>query len=121
MKDGETAVLWHQWYGSYRTRLVGAEPEAYEPGVSETIAVVERGEKAFVADYPNLDLSDLTPAWGPECNLVAEQRIAAEGNPLGERAFIKGTLRRVRRWPRYGLRGLTARGLASLGRWWRLP
>lgn len=58
LKDGDTAVAWHQWYGSFRTRLSPMHD-------AEVHAIVEAGEQAFVRDYPNLDLDVLSPAWGP--------------------------------------------------------
>jgi hypothetical protein len=59
LRAGDVSLAWHQWYGSYRTRLDG-------PGVSSDLATLARdGEAAFLADYPNLDLDHLSPAWAP--------------------------------------------------------
>ncbi|MGE0862272.1 MAG: hypothetical protein AB7P34_00105 [Vicinamibacterales bacterium] len=57
LKDGETPMVWHQWYGSYRTRL--------NEGAGE-FAIAAAGERAFLNDYPHLDLDDLSPAWEPD-------------------------------------------------------
>lgn len=94
LKDGEVPVVWHQWYGSYRTRL-RESPDVY--------AIAASGERAFIADYPNLDLANLRPAWGPERDVAAEQR---------ERATAGGgdaALRRLRRWGSRQVRVLAAR------------
>jgi len=119
LKDGDTAVAWHQWYGSHRTRLQGAEYEASQPGVRETIAVVERGEHTFLADYPHLDFSDPSPAWGPDRDVQAEQLVASQMNDAGLWESSTRDLARVRQWPRYGLRKLIRGGIVRLGRWRR--
>jgi hypothetical protein len=121
--DGDVNVLWHQWYGSYRARMTGptpAAPEAFPPCINETIAILEQGERAFLADYPSLDLTDLVPAWGPEFNIELEHRAAAQGNSRWTQTYLAHTLSRIRRWPRHGLSGLATRALARLNRWWRL-
>jgi hypothetical protein len=74
LKDDGEPVLWHQWYGSYRTRL-GANDVAER-------AIAEAGEKAFIVDYPNLEFGSVTPAWGPDCDVAAEQqRLIADTAP----------------------------------------
>jgi len=93
LKDGETHVLWHQWYGSYRKRPLGSDD------LRGAVGDLEKAERAFFADYPNLDLSCLTPAWGPECDIEAERRAVLAARPGGLLA----------------LRGLAARLLARLG------
>jgi len=94
LRDGETPIVWHQWYGSYRTRL----PEA-----SSVYAMAEAGERAFLADYPQLTLDDLNPAWGPNRDVEAEQRaLAAAGPPAAPPS-------RARRWAGRHLRVLAAR------------
>lgn len=119
LRDAETPVLWHQWYGSHQKRL-DPEHEGIELGVRELIPVVQQGESAFVRDYPNLDLSDLLPAWGPECDIQAAELIASKLNPTGTRAVIARALTRVRTLSRHRLRGLARIALARLGRWRRL-
>src|SRR5262249_4919199 len=61
IKDDDRPILYHQWYGSHRERLSHPSASAWIPGLDETVALVERGEAAFVADYPNLDFADTTP------------------------------------------------------------
>ena len=98
LMDGDTAVLWHQWYGSYRTRLGELPAEA------ALQSIVEAGEQAFLADYPNLDLSRLSPAWGPDCDASAP----AIGTP--------GVVSRARQEIGYSLRALAARVVVRLER-----
>jgi hypothetical protein len=118
LKDGDAPVVWHQWYGSYRTRLAGAPASASEDAAVYPVA--EAGERALIADYPALDFADLSPAWGPERDVHAEQRALAESVPRGALDFASRSIRRLHRWKGYGIRGFTARALARLDRWWRL-
>jgi len=120
LKDGDTPVLWHQWYGSYRTRLVGTEPEAAEPGTRERIAVTESGERAFLTDYPNLDLSDLTPAWRAGISMSSGVARFKRWRSYGLRGFIVRVLARLRKWRGYGSRRIMSHVLARLDRWRRL-
>ncbi len=91
-------VLWHQWYGSYRTRLGELPAEA------PLQSIAEAGEQAFLADYPNLDLSGLSPAWGPDCGAAAP----GAGTP--------GLVSRARQEIGYSLRTLAARVVVGLER-----
>ena len=97
LKDGETPIAWHQWYGSYRTRFA-THPE---PVVQAT---AEAGERAFLADYPNLDLSGLTPAWGPGA--------AAPAPRAGQAAAFAGARRELG----YSLRALAAQVVVGVER-----
>lgn len=98
LKDGETAVVWHQWYGSFRTRLRES---------ADVYSIAEAGERAFLADYPQLALDELTPAWGPLRDVEAEQRAgAARGLASGG---IDTAVQQVRRWTSRHLRALAAR------------
>ena len=117
LKEGDTTVLWHQWYGALRTRLQGTEHEAYQSHIRKWIAVLKQGERAFLADYPRLDFSDTSPAWGPDCDVQAEQLAISQKNDHGLLGLILRDLSRVSNWPRYGLRGLLRRGVVRLGRW----
>lgn len=101
LKDGEAPVVWHQWYGSYRTRLRES---------SDVHAIAATGERAFIADYPDLDLADLRPAWGPERDVAAEQRERAAAGG------IDAALPRLRRWGSRHLRVFAARLAASRDR-----
>jgi hypothetical protein len=116
IKDGETPVLWHQWYGSYRARIGGTQFEPTLRGTNETIAIVQRGEEAFLADYPNLDFSNLTPAWGPDRDIGQERLAVANSFPT----FSARWLNRIRRWKSYGPRDLAHRLLVRIDRWRRL-
>jgi hypothetical protein len=119
---GGTTILWHQWYGSYRARqldLEPASPETLDPDGKILVPVLERGESAFLADYPNLDFSGLVPAWGPECDVVADSLAFARANKRS-RTMLSRSIRRVQTWHSYGLRGCWARASARLDRWWRL-
>jgi hypothetical protein len=118
LKDGNTPVVWHQWYGSYRTRLACA-PEFDNEG-SAVYALAQAGERAFIADYPQLDFAGLSPAWGPEFDIRAEQLSLAEATPRGTKGWVSLAMRRLSRWRSYGVRGFAARALARLDRWWRL-
>jgi len=120
LKDGDTPILWHQWYGSFRKRLVGTEPEALEFGTSERLAMTEKGESAFLADYPNLDLSDLRPAWKAGISLGSSVATLQRWRSYGLREFLARVLARVRSWRSYGFRRIKAHVLARLDRWRRL-
>lgn len=84
LKDDRDPVLWHQWYGSYRTRLGAIDDDA-------VWALAEAGEKAFLDDYPNLELGSVTPAWGPDRDVAAEQRrlIGDAPSPPDRRAELR--------------------------------
>jgi hypothetical protein len=112
LKDGETAVLWHQWYGSYRTRFSDGQSGA-EPSVASPATYARRGETAFLADYPNLDLSNLSPAWGPGWDVRAEQEAAEIEYP----GLVARAAARARRWRQDGWRELAARVRTRVERW----
>jgi hypothetical protein len=95
LKDGDTPVAWHQWYGAYRTRLAD-DHRAH--------AIAADGERAFIADYPNLDFSALVPAWGPDTA------------PPGAGPQPGGALSHARRELGYSLRTLAARIVVGLER-----
>ena len=118
LKDGDTPAVWHQWYGSYRTRLASSSDSMSGDGAVYPVA--EAGERAFIADYPSLDLADLSPAWGPERDVDSEQRSLAASEAMGSPDLASGAIQRLRRWKSYGLRGFSARAMARLDRWWRL-
>lgn len=123
LKDGATPVLWHQWYGSYRTRLAETAPEnqgAAEPDDRTVYLVAKEGELAFIDDYPRLDLSGLAPAWGPDLDIRAEQLAIAASAPSGSPGGLAGIIGQLRRWKSYGMREFTARAWAKLDMWWRL-
>jgi hypothetical protein len=92
LKDGETPIVWHQWYGSYRTRL-GTADAVY--------ALAQAGERAFLADYPDLDLDGLSPAWGPGVDVDDGQAPSA--------AFADPPSHPARRWASRHLRVLATR------------
>lgn len=118
LMDGDTAVLWHQWYGAYRTRLEGPEAENF-PATRELAALVGNGEKAFVSDYPNLDLSNLLPAWGPEFDVLAERRAAVAALPARGPLF-QYILIRLCRWSSYSPWKFLEHGMRWIERNWRL-
>lgn len=120
LKDGDAAVLWHQWYGAYRGRLVGEAPGASEPGVADTYSTVQAGERAFIRDYPALQFFGLTPAWAPVCDIQAERRAFAKSNELGLWASLARRSNTLRRWGTYGWRGVLSRIATRTDRWWRL-
>lgn len=99
--DGERPILWHQWYGSWNSRLTIPTPEETVFGVNETVNRAQAGEAAFMADYPNLDFSNLTPAWGPDADLQAERRAADAAYPNPRSLMYQ----RLERWRSYGARG----------------
>jgi len=103
LKDGDQPVAWHQWYGSYRTRLRES---------TGLYAIAAAGERAFMADYPHLSQEDLSPAWGPDRDIAAEQATAAAG--------VLETPSPARRWAGRYLRVLAARIAVRLDRG-RLP
>ena len=112
LKDGDTAVLWHQWYGSYRTRFSNTHAVP-GPRADDAFAHVGRGEDAFLADYPNLDLSNLRPAWGPGWDIGAEQEAAELAYP----GVVARSAARLRRWRQDGWHELAARVRAKVDRW----
>ena len=119
LMDGNTAVLWHQWYGSYRTRLAGptVDRNVFKPAelvALETLA--KEGEAAFLADYPALDLSSMMPAWGPDWDVVAEQEAAEAASP----GLLVRASDRLRWWRSLGWRGLAVRAYNKVDRWRRL-
>ena len=107
-------VLWHQWYGAYRARLQSSEP--FQCDTSVLLEHAARGEAAFIADYPNLDLSSLVPAWGPGFDIAAEQRAVSASAPgsLDRGVARMGDLKRL------GIGGLAARVAARFDRWRRI-
>jgi hypothetical protein len=115
LKDGDTPILWHQWWGSHSTRVPSDEVNPYFLSLAEA---VRAGESTFLADYPKLDWSCLTPAWGPEFDITAEQRRAEEANS-GTRGLSNRVLEIFRRLRFFGVRGLFARGVSRLDRWRR--
>ena len=120
LKDGETAILWHQWYGAYRGRLVGTAPGASEPGVTNTYALVKAGERSFIRDYPKLDFSGLSPAWAPDCDVRAERLAFAKSNDVGLWTLAVRQVRTIRRWWHYGISGVLSRIATRVDRWRRL-
>lgn len=114
LADNGVPVVWHQWYGSYRTRLAGAANERM------VYPVVEAGERAFIADYPEPDFATLAPAWGPEMDIAAEQLAIDGATPSRMRQCVAGVLLRLKRWRAYGARGFASRVFAKLDLWWRL-
>ena len=126
LNDGSTSVVWHQWYGSYRTRLADEESRQDSPrdlaipADSVVYSVVEEGEHAFLADYPHLDLAGIAPAWGPDRDIAAEQAAIVRSAPTAYRRILSGGMRRLQRWKSYGAREFVARALAKLDMWRRL-
>jgi hypothetical protein len=119
LKDGDTPVLWHQWYGAYRTRLAGPTTDRDVFGGDELVALealVRRGEATFLAGYPTLDFSVLVPAWGPEWDIGAEQEAAELARP----GVLTRAWARLRWWRSLGLRGLAARAWLKVDRWRRM-
>ncbi len=117
LRDGDTAILWHQWYGSYRTRL---QPGAAHPDESHLYSGAERGELAFVADYPVLDLSGLAPAWGPDQDIHHAELAFSAQKGFHPRRFVARCVRVLKRWRSYGVAGIWARANAYYDRWRRL-
>lgn len=123
IKDGDVEVVWHQWYGSYRTRLLesGAGPQdAAAFDERQVYLVAEDGERAFIADYPEPDFSGATPAWGPGRDIAAEQRAIEAARPSRMRESLLDLGKRLARWRSYGVHGFATRVLARLDLWWRL-
>ena len=110
LKDGDIAVAWHQWYGSHRSPLRLARGLYPEPDAR--IAFVEQGERAFLEDYPTLDLSCLMPAWGPDRDVVAEGRAIARRRP----GLLRRAVRRIGDWRQLGVRELAVRARNRLER-----
>lgn len=97
LQDGERPVAWHQWYGAYRTRFDGG-------GDAQIQDIAEAGERAFLADYPRLELAHLSPAWGADAAAPA----VAPGDP--------GVLAYARRELGYSVRTLAARAVVAFER-----
>jgi len=101
LKNGETNVAWHSWYGSHRRRALGSS--ARSPGVPRDQVVrrvVEDAERAFLEDYPNLDLAQLEPAWWPDADIDAEKAAAAAEHQSGFRETLRVIRERALRWTR---------------------
>lgn len=113
LMDGDTPVAWHQWYGSHRNRLSTIEDEGLSSGFDARIALIKRGERAFLEDYPRLDFSDLIPAWGPDRDVVAEGEAIARRRP----GLLRRCVHRARAWWRLGGREMAARAWNRLERW----
>jgi len=116
LRDGGTDILWHQWMGSYKTRPLAERDGPAPPWQDEMLRADESGERAFLADYPALDLRNLSPAWGPDIGIEEEQRIAAARYPT----LARRALDRIGQWRDYGPVELGARALERLDRWRRL-
>jgi hypothetical protein len=92
LKDGETPIVWHLWYGSYQKRqLDNLRPDI--PGHE-----VAAAERAFLADYPDLDLSGLSPAWGPDCNVLEARAAFAQEYPVGVRRWLALAVEKFGAW-----------------------
>lgn len=123
LADEGVPVAWHQWYGSYRTRLdpdPAAAPDPTQPADSVVYPVAQAGELAFIADYPKLDFSDLTPAWGPDIDIEVEQLAIERARPPRWRRSVTDFQQRLQRWKSYGVRGFLFRACSRLDLWWRL-
>ncbi|MGQ0522459.1 MAG: hypothetical protein ACT4P8_02225, partial [Betaproteobacteria bacterium] len=118
LKDGETAVLWHQWFGAYRVRLQGPDAAGL-PGAADLAEVVRTGEEAFLKEYPALDLSELRPAWGPEFDAAAERQRVVAALP-GSASLAERVRTRLLRWSGYGIRKFFLHGWRWFERRWRL-
>lgn len=94
LTDGDVAVVWHQWYGSRPSRHPRLTDEGISSGFDERLGMIEQGERAFLEDYPNLDLSDLEPAWGPGRDAVAEGAAIARRRP----GRVGRGMHRIRAW-----------------------
>jgi hypothetical protein len=119
LTDGDMPVLFHQWYGAYRTRLAGptADRHVFRPAELAALEKLAReGEAAFLADYPDLHLSSMTPAWGPGWDIASEQATAEAASP----GFVVRAGDRLRWWRTLGVRGLVARAWLKLDRWRRV-
>lgn len=124
LQDGDTPIVWHQWYGSYRTRLSAGASTPWnadsDSSARAVYPVAEAGERAFIVDYPDLDFADLSPAWGPDRDIRAEQLALRKSTPSGACNAASRLLQSLRRWSGYGARDLARRAFARLERWWRL-
>ena len=68
--DGGLPLAWHQWYGSYRRRPLTASDLGMP--IEQGLPALTQAERAFLEDYPNLDLTSLRPAWGPGIELTLQ-------------------------------------------------
>jgi len=116
LMDGDVPVVWHQWFGSYRERLSRTQQEGAIPGIAERVSFVQRGEHEFMRDYPQLDLSGLSPAWGPDRDVDADRKAIASLKP----SVVERTAKCASRWWGYGFRGLAGRASQKLERWRRM-
>lgn len=120
LMDGETPLAWHQWYGSFRTRLAGEEPEAAGSRIDGTAGAAERGERAFLEDYPDLNLSGLTQAWDPDHTAEPPPVVETPAGPRGSVERVRRLIQTIRRWSRHGVRWFLHHAWVRLARWWKL-
>ena len=116
LKDGDAPILWHQWYGAYRARFIVSTqvgPGSSSDPIDALEALARKGESAFLADYPALDFSTLTPAWAPGHDVSQEQRVADAEHP----GLLDSTAARVRSWRKRGVRDVAGRLLVHADRW----
>lgn len=117
LKDGDSVILWHQWYGAYRTRLTGVQADV-DPAAAHLAEIVSAGEKAFLNDYPALNFSDLETAWGPGHDAIGRWHASiAALPPVSPMQQVFG---RLRRWRSYGIWKFLSHGLRWIERRWRL-
>lgn len=61
LKDGDKNVVWHQWYGSYQKRNVD-NPRLDRVAMFGGKEYLQKAERAFLSDYPNLDFNNIRSA-----------------------------------------------------------
>lgn len=97
-------------YGLGNLLKDGGVPNPYRarlnaPSVDqELVAIAQQGEAAFVADYPNLVLDELTAAWGPDCDSAPSPSTSV------------ARLARIRQEIGYSLRTIAARMVVGFER-----
>lgn len=101
LRNGDTDVAWHSWYGSHRARALGSaagDSASGEPPDHLVRGVVEAAERHFLEDYPDLDWSGLEPAWWPGADIDREKAaVAASRRATGLRQLLQRIRARARR------------------------
>ncbi|KKQ94558.1 hypothetical protein A2865_04690 [Candidatus Woesebacteria bacterium RIFCSPHIGHO2_01_FULL_39_17] len=63
IRDGDKNILWHQWFGSWEKRASFISEREREDNPYKNMAELIAAESRFLADYPQLDFSQVKKAF----------------------------------------------------------